>query len=94
MTTKGLSRKQVIISMNGDNITKFIKESLSHVANINRALKNAKTEVLVNFIRSDQANITIITSKVASLSDLVIIKKYVKNVNCIDVSGIQIPHLP
>jgi len=35
MTTKGPSRKQVIIPMNGDNIAKFMKESLSHVANIN-----------------------------------------------------------
>ena len=53
MTTKGLLRKQVIILMNGNNIAKFMKESLSHIVNINRALKNAKTEILINFIRSD-----------------------------------------
>ena len=28
------------------------------------------------------------------LSDLVIIEKYVKNIDCIDVSGIQISYLP
>ena len=88
MMTKGPSRKQVIIPVNSDNIAKFMKESLSHVTNINRALKNAKTEVLVNFIRSDQANITVVTNKVVSLSNLVIIEKYVKNINCIDVSGV------
>ena len=88
MMTKGPSRKQVIIPVNSDNIAKFMKESSSHVTNINRALKNAKTEVLVNFIRSDQANITVVTNKVVSLSNLVIIEKYVKNIDCIDVSGI------
>ena len=77
--------------MNGDNIMKFMKESLLHIANINRVLKNAKTEVLVNFIRSDQASIMVITNKVASSFNLVIIENYVKNINCIDVSGVEIP---
>ena len=92
--TNGLSSKQVIILINGDNIAKFMKERLSHVANINRILKNAKTEVLVDFIRLDQANIMVVTNKIASLSNLVIIEKYIKNVDCIDVSSIQIPHFP
>jgi len=35
MTTKGLSRKQIIIPMSDDNIIKFIKNSSLHVANIN-----------------------------------------------------------
>ena len=65
MMTKGPSREQVIILINGDNIAKFMKESSSHIANINRTLKNAKTEVLVNFIRLDQANITVVTNKIA-----------------------------
>jgi len=36
----------------------------------------------------------VVTNKVASLSNLVIIEKYVKNVSSIDVSSIQVPHLP
>ena len=35
MTTKGPSRKQIIISMSNDNIYKFMKNSLLHIANIN-----------------------------------------------------------
>jgi len=35
MTTKGSSRKQIIIPMSNDNIIKFMKKSLLHVANIN-----------------------------------------------------------
>ena len=50
MTTKGLSRKQVIILMSSDNISKFMKNSSLHVASINQSLRNAKLEVLVNFI--------------------------------------------
>ena len=65
MTTKGLSRKQVIIPMSGDNINNFMKNSSLHVANINRLLRNAKLDVLVNYIRSDPTGVTIITNKVS-----------------------------
>ena len=39
MTTKGLSRKQVIVPMNNDNKTSFIEDSSNHVINLNRTLK-------------------------------------------------------
>jgi len=64
-TTKGSSRKQVIIPMSGDNNSTFMKNSSLHVANINRNLKNAKSEVLVDYIRSNTLGITIITNKVS-----------------------------
>jgi len=50
MTNKGPSRKQVIISIGNNNIDKFMKNSSIHVANLNRNLRNAKSEVLVDFI--------------------------------------------
>ena len=50
MTTKDLPRKQVIVSMNSDNKTNFMKESSSHITNLNRALKSIKLEVMVNFV--------------------------------------------
>jgi len=50
MTTKGHSRKQVIILMSSNNNSVFMKNSFFHVAKINRHLKNAKSEVLVNYI--------------------------------------------
>ena len=50
ITTKGPSRKQVIISMSNDNINKFMKSSSIQVANLSRNLRNAKSEVLVDFI--------------------------------------------
>ena len=51
MTMKGPSRKQVIIPTNDDNKKHFIEESSSHVSNINRALKNIKSDVMVNLKR-------------------------------------------
>jgi len=50
MTTKGLLRKQVIIPMNEKNKQNLMEESSTYVTNINRALKNIKSEVMVNFV--------------------------------------------
>ena len=50
MTTKGPSRKHVIIPMSSDKISSFMKNSSTYVANINRSLRNAKTDVLVDYI--------------------------------------------
>lgn len=72
-------------------MAKFIKKSLLHVSNINRALKNAKSEVLVNFIRSEQSGITVVTNKVMFSSDLLIIKNYIKNIEYIDILGVNVP---
>jgi len=47
---KGLSRKYIIISMSNDNNIKFMKNSSIYVTNINRVLRNIKSEVLVDFI--------------------------------------------
>jgi len=73
MTTKSLLRKQIIIPMSSDNVSSFMKSSLVYIANINRLLHNAKTDVLVNYIQSDNTDITVITNKVAQQSDMSII---------------------
>jgi len=91
MTTKGSSRKQVIIPMSNDNVNKFIKDSLLHVANINQSLKNAKSKVLVDFIHLDISSITIVTNKVTVQSDLYIIENYVKKVEDINTVNVNIP---
>ena len=79
MTTKRPSRKQVIIPMSSENNNIFMKNSTIHVANINRLLRNAKSEVLVDYICSDPLGISIVTNKVSLQSDLQIIDQYVKN---------------
>jgi len=70
MITKGPSKKQVIVPMNNDNKTQFIKYSSAHITNINRTLRNIKSEVMANFIQLEQLGIVITTNKVAALLDL------------------------
>ena len=65
ITTKGPSRKQVIIPMSSDNNSIFMKNSSLHIANINRLLQNAKSKVLVNYIWSNSLSITVITNRVS-----------------------------
>ena len=80
--------------MSSNNTKKFIKNSLLYIANINRLLRNVKSEILVDFIQSDQIGIIVVTNKVALQSDLQIIENYVKNIDNIDISGIEVPWLP
>ena len=63
-TTKGPSHKQIIIPMGSSNISSFMKNSSLHVANINRKLHNAKTDVLVDYIQTDLNRLIIITNMV------------------------------
>jgi len=92
MMIKEPSRKQIITLMSSDNTAKFMKNSFLHVTN--KLLRNAKLEVLVDFIQLDQMGIMVVTSKVALQSDLHIIKNYVKNIDNIDTSGVEVPQLP
>ena len=78
--------------MNRNNIMKFMKESSLYISNINRVLRNIKSDVSVNFIHSDPLGITVITCKIASLSDLQVIENYVKSVNCINIIGVEVSH--
>ena len=91
MTTKGPSRKHIIIPMSAENASAFMKNSSTNVANINRQLRNAKTDILVDYIRLDSNGIIIVTNKVAQQSDLTIIDQYVKNFS--DINALQVEEL-
>jgi len=94
MTTKGLLRKQVIIPMSKDNVNAFIKNSSLHVSSMNRQFQNAKSETLVDYIRTKPLGITVVTNKVAQPSDLMLIDQYIKNsnkVNALQVEELRLP---
>ena len=93
MTTKRPLHKQVIFPMSSDNRDKFMKNSAIHAANLNRNLKNTKSEVLVDFIHSDLAGITIVTNMISQMSNLTTIENYVKNSESIDLSQVDMPCL-
>ena len=94
ITTKELSRKQIIIPMNSNNIVKFIKNSSLHITNINQSLRNLKSEVLVDFIYLDLTEVMVVINKITVQSDLCIIEKYIKNVDDIDSLNVEVSQLP
>ena len=94
MTTKRPSRKHIIIPISNDNTSSFMKNSFLNVANINRELRNAKTDVLVDYVCLDNMWITIVTNKVAQQSDLSIIDQYIKNSNNINALQVKDSRLP
>ena len=81
MTIKDSLYKQVIVQMNSDNIVKFMFSSNDHIININRLLKNIKSECKADYIRAEKSGIIIITNRVILLLDLQTIEKYIKNSN-------------
>ena len=93
MTTKGPSRKQVIIPMGSNNPDRVMAHSNIHVANINSSLKNIKSEVTVDFIRPNNKGIIVTTNKVAATSDLKVIEDYMKNLNDVDLNNVMSPRL-
>ena len=92
MMTKGLLRKQIIIPMNNDNRIKFVAELSTHISNINRVLKNLKSDIKADFLWVEQAGIVIVTNKIASPLDLQTIENYIKNANQIEVDNVEFPH--
>jgi len=79
--------------MSNDNKLKFMISSNLHITNLNRALKNIKSNIIADFVWSDQHGLIIITDKVASLSDLHTIKNYVKNADNMNTDDILTPQL-
>jgi len=50
ITTKKPSRRQIIILMSNNNKLKFMTLFNVHIANLNRVLKNIKSDIIANFI--------------------------------------------
>ena len=86
-------RKQIIVSISNDNKAKFIVSSSKHITNFNKALKNTKSEVMIDFTHIDQNSIVIVT-KITSSLDLPTIEKYIKNIGYFNSEDINTSHLP
>ena len=71
-----------------------MKDSCNYVTNINRVLKSIKSEVTVEFIRSDKSGVIIVTNKVASPLDLQTIESYIKSAKHIEAKGVEVSWLP
>ena len=73
------------------NTSKSMVLSGKHIANINRVLKNIKSDIIADLIKADQQELIIMTNKVVSLLSLSIIENYIKNVDTIDLEDIILP---
>ena len=70
MTTKGPLHKQIIILIPNKLGIRFTKDLASYIININRILKNIKSNICTDYISSDNKGVNIVTNNVASNSDL------------------------
>jgi len=67
----------------------FIKSPGKHVANINWALKGVKSDNFIDFIHSDYQSLIVNSNKITSLSDVLVVETYIKNLNSMNASDVQ-----
>jgi len=89
MTTKSLSKKQIIIPIKTNNVERVMAQSNMHIANINRLLKGIKSKISADYIRSDNKRVVITTNKVAASSDLNVVEKYIKELNNVNSNNVN-----
>ena len=94
MTTKGPLQKQVIVLMNNNSAINFVKDSSTYAININRVLKNIKSNTMTDFICIDSKGIVITTNTITSSLDLQAIEQYIKSIVCVESEHVQSPRLP
>jgi len=94
MTTREQSRREVIIPITKANAELIVNSAHIHVSNVNKCLKNSKSDTFTDFIRFNINGIIITTNKLASDLDLSTIEKYLKNVQNVNPDSIESPCLP
>jgi len=94
MISKSLSQRQIIISIGINNAERITAKANKHVENINKLLKNIKSEVSADYICLDNKDIIVITNKVAAFYNLNIIEKYIKDLNDVNSNDIMSSRLP
>ena len=82
-------RKQVIIPIAKLNAELIINLASINIANINKCLRNAKPDIITDFICLTNYEVIFTTNKPANVSNLMIIEKYVKNINNISLDNIN-----
>ena len=72
----------------------IINSAHIHIANVNKCLKNSKSDIVTDFIRSTNNGIVITTNKPANNLNLSTIEKYLKSIQNVDSDLIESPCLP
>jgi len=93
MTTRELSREQVIISMSKSNANIIGSNTNFYINFINRHFKDANSNTSADFIHVEKIGIIITTNQVASVQDISIIEKVLKESENINQDFIESSHL-
>ena len=91
--TRRPSRKEVIIPMAKSNAELIINSAHNHISNVNKCLKNSKSDIIVDFIRITNNGIIITTNKLVNALNLSTIEKFLKNINNVNLDLIEGPYL-
>jgi len=83
-TTKGPSRKQAIVPIIKKHVNLIMNKANIYISLINSLLKNAKSNICLEFIWSCSGRVSIATNNISASSDLSIIKKYFKSIDRIN----------
>ena len=94
MTTREQSRREVIIPMIKTNAELIVNSAHIHISNINKCLKNSKSDIFADFIQFNVNGIIIMTNKPTSNLNLTTIEKYLKNIQNVNPNSIESPRLP
>ena len=93
MMTRGLSRKEVIILMTKSNAELIVKLAHTHITNLNKCLKNSKSDSITDFICISNNGIIITMNCLANALDLSTIKNFLKSIDNINLDSIKGPCL-
>jgi len=93
MTTQGPSKRKVIIPITKPNAELIVNSAHIHTSNVNKCLKNSKSNIITDFIHVTNNRIVITTNKPVNNLDLSTIKKYLKNIKNVDLNFIKSPCL-
>ena len=94
MTTREQSRREIIIPMAKTNTELIVNSAHIHISNINKCLKNSKSNIFADFIHFNVNGIIITTNKPANDLDLSTIEKYLKSIQNVNPDSIKSPCLP
>ena len=70
-----------------------MEDSSNHITNLNKVLKNIKSETIIDFVWPENSDIAILINKVTSALKLQTIENYIKNINYIEAKGVEVSQL-
>jgi len=90
VTTKGLSRKNILIPMDTLDRKSILDAANTHIGQINGLLKLYKSHININCIRESGNGIIVTTNSVVNTSNLSLLEKYFKGLSNLKLKDISL----